>query len=242
MRALIIQHVAGEGPGLLYDLLAAGGWKIELQCMDQPKAELPSKLKGYDCFIILGGPMGAYEEDTYPYLYQVQELVRQAAATRTPTLGICLGGQLIARALGATVGPNRVKEIGWYPLELTLLGRNSPLFAGMPQQFPVFQWHEDTFALPAGASLLARGKGCINQAFVYAECLWALQFHPEVTPAMVREWTQLYRDELLEFGGPLAGKTVMRKTGKLWGEMSSTRERFLKNLLALLRGDSSGRS
>lgn len=242
MRALIVQHVADEGPGLLHDLLAAGGWETEIQCMDQPQAALPPALKGYDCFIILGGPMGAYEEDAYPYLCQVQELVRQAAATRTPTLGICLGGQLIARALGAAVGPNRVREIGWYSLKLTLSGQNSPLFAGMPQQFPVFQWHGDTFALPVGASRLAWGETCINQAFVYADCLWALQFHPEVTPAMVGEWTRLYRDELLEFGGPLAGETIMRETARLWEEMASPRERFLENLLALLRRSRSRRS
>lgn len=236
MRSLIIQHVKCEGPGLLEETLLGRGWSIDLRCMDDPGAALPPDLEGYDSLVVLGGPMGAYEEEVYPYLYKVQNLIREAAAVSKPTLGICLGAQLVARALGAHVGPNRVKEIGWYPLELTPDGQESPLFAGLGAVFPVFQWHGDTFDLPVGARLLARGESCVNQAFVYADCLWALQFHLEVTPSMVSEWSGLYREELVEFGGPGAADRMVDETARRWEEMLPVRERFLHNIECILRG------
>jgi len=139
LRVLIVQHVACEGPGLLADALLKDGWELDLRCMDAPGAILPGKFDGYRALVILGGPMGAYEEETYPYLRRVQELIREAVAGRVPTVGICLGGQLIARAFGAEVKPNPVKEIGWYPVRVTPEGKAAPLFAGLPREFTVFQ-------------------------------------------------------------------------------------------------------
>lgn len=219
---------------MLRDILERKRWEIDIRCMDSPGVALPDSLKDYTAFAILGGPMGAYEEEDYPYLYRVQELIREAVSIRMPTLGICLGGQLIARALGAHVRPNRVKEIGWYPVHLTKEGQAAPLLAGLPPEFPVFQWHGDTFALPDGAVLLATGQTCTNQAFVYKDCIWALQFHLEVTPTMIGHWAGAYASELEEFGGLGAARELVLETLEKWNSMQAVREQFLDNIEVVL--------
>ncbi|PKM76056.1 MAG: GMP synthase [Firmicutes bacterium HGW-Firmicutes-15] len=236
MRLLMIQHVACEGPGLLHEVLSQRGWELDIKYMDTAGTVLPSNLDDYQAFIILGGPMGAYEEDMYPYLLKVQELVREAAKSKMPTIGICLGGQLIARALGSDVGPNRVKEIGWSPVRLLPEGKASSLFDGLPSSFSVFQWHQDTFALPDGAVLLVKGETCENQAFVYGDNIWALQFHLEVTPDMIRHWADVYSDELIQYGGPGAASRLIRNTQARWESMEPWRKLFLNNLLDILKG------
>jgi len=235
MRLLMIQHVACEGPGLLEKELIDRGWEMDIRCMDSPGVELPDNLDDYQAFIILGGPMGAYEEGRYSYLFKVQELVRDAVIKQIPTIGICLGGQLIARALGADVGPNPTKEIGWSPVRLLPEGKANPLFSDLPAILSVFQWHGDTFALPEGAVLLAAGEVCENQAFVYAGNIWALQFHLEVTPTMVETWSEIYHNELTHFGGPGAAARLARNTEARWEGMRPWREQFLKNLAAILQ-------
>jgi GMP synthase-like glutamine amidotransferase len=235
MRLLMIQHVACEGPGLLLEMLDQKGWEIDIRYMDTEGNCLPGQLKDYQAFIILGGPMGAYEEERYPYLLKVQELVREAAESKIPTIGICLGGQLIARALGAEVGPNRVKEIGWSPVRLLPEGKVSSLFSGLPSAFSVFQWHQDTFSLPEGAVLLVTGETCENQAFVYGDNIWALQFHLEVTPDMIKNWAEVYEDELVQFGGPGAASRLIRNTQASWETMESRSKVFLNNLVDALK-------
>lgn len=241
VQTLVIQHVACEGPGLLQEALEQKGWQLDIRCMDDPEAVLPENLDSFDAFVILGGPMGAYEEEVYPYLRQVQALIRQAVSGRLPTLGICLGAQLIARALGAKVAPNPVKEIGWYEVNLTPAGLLVPLFVGMPPSFPVFQWHGDTFALPAGSFQLARGEACANQAFVYGASTtggyaWGLQFHLEVTPSMVEQWASFYVKELTEFGGAGLAEAMLQETREIWERTQPWREQFLINLEQVLRG------
>lgn len=236
MRLLMIQHVSCEGPGLLQDMLEQNGWETDIRCMDIPGITLPENLNGYDAFIILGGPMGAYEEKRYPYLYTVEDLVLEAAAKDIPTIGICLGGQIIARSLGAEVTPNPVKEIGWSLIKILDQGKASRLFQGSPDYLSVFQWHGDTFALPEGAVLLASSEQCQNQAFVYNDHIWALQFHLEVNPDMIQNWSEVYRDELIAFAGPGAPARMMRNTLARWQEKDSYREHFLNNLAAILQG------
>jgi GMP synthase-like glutamine amidotransferase len=234
LQALIIQHVLCEGPGLLYPALSAAGWELDLRVMSEGGVVLPNSLEGYQALIILGGPMGAYEEERYPYLYQVENLIRDAYAQKIPTLGICLGAQIIARAMGAWVGPNTVKEIGWSKVYLTPEGKDFWLFEGLPKELWVFQWHGDTFALPSGATLLAEGVDCKNQAFLLGDSLLALQFHLEVTPEMVDEWCRVYRDELVEFGGPGFAEKLSEETKRRFEEDRKIRERFLENLLLFL--------
>ncbi|HPF20171.1 MAG TPA: type 1 glutamine amidotransferase [Syntrophomonas sp.] len=235
MRLLVIQHVSAEGLGLFHDPLMARGWELDIRCMDMAGVSLPDNLAGYQAFIILGGPMGAYEENIYPYLYKVEELVREAATNNLPTVGICLGGQIIARALGAEVCPNPEKEIGWSHISILGEGKSSPLFLGLPDELPVFQWHGDTFSLPTGAVLLATSTVCRNQAFLYNDHIWALQFHLEVNPTMIDHWSVLYENELSEFAGTDAAAVLSRDTRERWDSMQTGREQFLANLLRLLQ-------
>lgn len=138
MQALVVQHVACEGPGLLQDVLVGKGWGLDIRCMDQPGANLPESVGNHDAFVILGGRWELTRKRVILIFSGVQELIREAVALRLPALGICLGGQLIARALGAKVEPNPVKEIGWYKVRLTSAGRLVPLFTGMPPELLVF--------------------------------------------------------------------------------------------------------
>jgi len=230
----MIQHVACEGPGLLEPELINKGWQLDVRCMDTPEIKLPDNLNDYQAFIILGGPMGAYEEGRYPYLFKVQELIREAVLKHIPTVGICLGGQLIARALGADVGPNFIKEIGWSPVRMLPAGEANRLFSNLPSMLSVFQWHGDTFALPKGAVLLASGEACQNQAFLYADHVWALQFHLEVTPAMIANWSEIYENELVNYGGPGAPALLNLNTQARWEAMQPWREQFLSNLCEIL--------
>ncbi|WP_017873959.1 glutamine amidotransferase-related protein [Candidatus Caldatribacterium saccharofermentans] len=240
MRILVIQHVAIEDLGLLGAAFQQRGFEVDIRLMEDPQVFLSPSVKPYGALVILGGPMGAYEEDRYPYLFQVERLIREAYHAGLPTLGVCLGGQLIARAFGAWVGPSMVKEIGWYRIRLTEEGKSSPLFAGLPDDFFVFQWHGDTFALPKGAVLLASGDSCRNQAFVYGERIFALQFHLEVTEAMVALWSEVYREELLRFGGAAFPERLREETKRRFEEDRDIRRRFLENLCWVIAGGSRG--
>jgi len=234
VRQLIIQHIECEGPGLLEPLLLSRNCSLDIRRMDKPDTMVPADLSPYQGIIILGGPMSAYEEDRYPYLIQVQQLVREALAQKIPTIGICLGAQLIARALGAEVRPNQVKEIGWGHVCLSTAGQADPMFAALPEKLAVFQWHGDTFDLPEDATLLAYGDWCHNQAFVVQDCIWGLQFHLEVTPAMIARWVELYEDELIEYAGPGAAMRLIRNSLYRWDGMQIWRDQFLNNLVSLL--------
>ncbi len=148
----------------------------------------------FQAVICLGGPMNVYEEETYPFLKAEDDFIRRVVADGIPFLGICLGGQLLAKAVGGRVTRNPVKEIGWHAIELDQPGQRDPLFAGLPDRLPVFQWHGDTFALPSGAVRLARSDICQNQAFRFGfgGIAYALQFHLEVTPTMIDQWVRQY--------------------------------------------------
>jgi len=241
LRALVVQPEASVGPGLLGEVLTQKGWELDIRCMDAAGTVLPKHLTGYDAYVILGGFMSTYEEDSYPYFLQVQQLIREAVAARIPTVGICLGGQLIARAFGAHVGPNPVKEVGWYRVHLTKAGQAAPIFTGLPRRFPVFQWHGDTFALPQGAVMLAGGETCFNQVFVYQNCVWALQFHPEVTPAIIAEWARMSPQDIAESGRYGDAETLLQDTRARWESTRPWREQFLNNIEAVLRNEASPR-
>lgn len=234
MKALVVQNVDIEGPGLLQPEMEKAGWQLDIRLMDQPGAVLPTDLNGYKAMIILGGPMNVYEEILYPHLRQVDQLIKDASQKDLPVMGICLGGQLISKALGAPVTRNPVKEIGWYTLRLTADGIKSPLFEGLPEEIPVFQWHGDTFGLPEGASHLAMTVDCANQAFSVGGRIFALQFHLEITPEIIQNWAKVYAEEIDEFGGPGAAVRMADETEARWGEYEKAAAQFLKNWVRIL--------
>ncbi len=193
MKSLIIKHVDIEGPGLVESFLNQKRIPYQVLCLDSD-ARLP-KLEGFTHVVILGGPMNVYEEDHYPFLREEDLFIKEAIQRGKFVLGICLGAQLIAKALGAKVFKASLKEIGWYDILLTMIGSKDPLFSNLPKTFPVFQWHGDTFEIPKGGKLIATSTSVPHQAFRYGDNAYGLQFHLEVTEKMIKEWMETYEEE-----------------------------------------------
>jgi GMP synthase-like glutamine amidotransferase len=179
MRIHYFQHVPVEGLGSIGRWIRDRGYHLTGTRLYQ-NDPVPH-IEGTDLLIVMGGPMGVHDEDRFPWLAVEKRLIEKAVSRGKAVLGICLGAQLIADVLGAEVYPNRTREIGWFPIELTEAGRSSPLFGFLPDRLEVFHWHGDTFDLPAGAVHIARSEACIHQAFVYNERIIGLQFHLEST-------------------------------------------------------------
>ncbi|MGA2798418.1 MAG: gamma-glutamyl-gamma-aminobutyrate hydrolase family protein [Thermoguttaceae bacterium] len=184
---LILRHVPHESAGTLENALATA--HLEFQYLDLFH-EYPGSL---DCgqylgLVVLGGPMNVDEVQKHPFLGDDIRWIRQTVEAGIPMLGICLGSQLLAKAFGARVYPGRIKEIGWYPLELTIAAAEDRLFAGCGPNLTVFQWHGDTFDLPPGAVHLAQSPLCRNQAFRIGPSAYGLQFHIEMTVEMIEDW------------------------------------------------------
>jgi len=184
MRVLVFRHVPFEDIGLISRTCDERNVEVNYADLYRPDAALPD-VSAYDALIFLGGPMSV--NDDLAYLAREMEWIREAVAQGRPVLGICLGAQLIARAMGAAVCSNRAKEIGWYELRFTGAAEEDPLFQGLARE-TVFHWHGETFDLPPGAELLASSDLCRNQAFRLGDRVYALQFHLEVTPDMIADW------------------------------------------------------
>lgn len=234
-RALVVQHVDIEGPGRLEEWLAAAGWELDVRRLDAG-ARLPPTMAGHAALVVLGGFMSVHDRGAYPHLAQTEELLRQAVALDLPVLGLCLGGQLLAAALGGRVTRNPVPEIGASRVTLTEEGRADPLFAGCPPELPVFQWHGETFStLPAGGALLATSPACRHQAFRVGRRAYGLQFHFEVTEEMVAAWARAYADELARARG-LAPAALVAEYRRAAGEVAAAGELLGRNLQRLLGG------
>jgi len=185
MRVLAFRHVPIEHLGRIEPELQRRAIGIDFADLYLPGAEVPDPAQ-YDGLIFMGGPMSV--NDSLPYLEQESRWIARAVEAGRPVLGVCLGAQLIAKALGARVYPNAVKEIGWFDIDLTGEGTTDPLFAGAGPRETVFQWHGETFDLPRGARWLAASPACRHQAFRVGANAYALQFHLEVTPQMITDW------------------------------------------------------
>jgi GMP synthase-like glutamine amidotransferase len=194
---LIVKHVDIEGPGLIEDRLRQE--KIPYQILTLESGLHLPKLDNFTHIVILGGPMNVYEEDQYPFLREEDLFIKEAIQRGKSILGICLGAQLIAKALGARIFKAPVKEIGWCDVSLTRIGSIDPFFSQLPRTFSVFQWHGDTFEIPHSAVLIATSSLVPHQAFRYGDNAYGLQFHLEVTQEMIREWMETYEEE---FEGP----------------------------------------
>jgi GMP synthase (glutamine-hydrolysing) len=156
------------------------------------------KIADIDWLVVMGGPMNIYEDDKYSWLTPEKRFIEQAITANKTVVGICLGAQLIADVLGATVYQGRYKEIGWFPIRLTKAAQDLAIFDALPPEFTVFHWHGDTFDLPEGAIQLAYSEACQNQAFIYGQNVLALQFHLESTQESVQQIIENCANELLE--------------------------------------------
>ena len=232
MKSLIVQNESIVGPGLIQSAMETAGWELDIRVMDKPGSVLPDTLNPYRALVILGGSMSANDEGVYPHLKKVCGLLQEAYEKDLPTLGSCLGGQLMAKALGASVMRNPVKEIGWFKLRLSADGLKSRLFGGIPEEFLVFHWHKDTFALPPCSTLLASTPSCAHQACSLGSNSYALQFHLEITPEIIKKWIHAWSDELQEENGFGAVENVIQKTGSIWSTYRQLANQILKNWLA----------
>jgi GMP synthase (glutamine-hydrolysing) len=186
VKALIYTHHPDEGAGLLKDILMERGWEVkEAKLWNGEPIPEP---RSFHLLILMGGPMSVHDEDAYSFLLEEKQFVRRWVGGRNPTLGICLGAQLIANCLGARVYRGDKEELGWYEMTVSKEGKNDPLVRGFPQRFPVFQWHSETFDLPEGAILLATAQDYPHQAFRFKDMTYAFQFHLEVTEEMLHTW------------------------------------------------------
>lgn len=184
-EVLAIRHVAFEDLGLLAPLLEERGHRV--RTLEAPSDALDAvDPLAPALVVVLGGPIGAEDDAEHPFLRHEAALLERRLRAERPVLGICLGAQLLARALGARVGPSPEKEIGWAPVELTAAGRRGPL--RHLEATPVLHWHGDAFELPAGAVPLASTKGCPQQAFAWGETALALQFHAEAAGPPLERW------------------------------------------------------
>jgi len=174
--------------GLLGEILQERGLPCDVVNVEQ--ATLPDPTS-YDAIIALGGPQHVYDIDKHHYFIQEKALIRRAIEHDIPFLGICLGGQLLAAALGGSVSHHTLTEIGFYDVPLTAAGQQDPLFIGLPGYQKVFHWHEDAFELPPQSTLLATNKTTSNQAFRYGSHAYGLQYHIELNSELFDLWLEL---------------------------------------------------
>jgi GMP synthase (glutamine-hydrolysing) len=207
---VVIRHVEHEHVGTIAAALRLA--RLDYRYIDVYRGDpVPRSADGLGGLILMGGPMGVYEADRYPFLSEEMNLIREANKAGVPVLGICLGSQLIAGAMGARVYPGHQKEIGWYPVEV--VAREDELTRDLRWSFMALHWHGDTFDLPSGAARLFRSQLYENQGFRWGRNVCAIQFHFEITTAMIEDWLadQGCRQEIASVPG-LDAETIRRQT------------------------------
>ena len=193
MRAHYLQHVPFEGLGSIEAWLRSAGYAIS--CTPFYSSTVLPSVEDIDFLVVMGGPMSVNDEADYPWLVEEKEFIRQFIATGKPVVGICLGAQLIACAMGGAVFANKEKEIGWFPIT-SVDSRGADIFR-FPESMTVFHWHGETFSLPPGSIRIAESAGCENQAFQLGNNVVGLQFHLETTPQSAQDIVANCSDELV---------------------------------------------
>ena len=193
MRAHYLQHVPFEGLGSIESWLERSGYEITRTPFFESD-DLPD-MDAIDLLVVMGGPMSVNDETQFPWLVKEKEFVRLAIERGKPVLGVCLGAQLVASAMGSPVYPNRLKEIGWFPVH-GVPAQDGSVFS-FPPSVEAFHWHGETFDLPPGVVRIARSEGCENQGFQLGRSVIGLQFHLETTPESARSLVSHCRDELV---------------------------------------------
>ncbi|HMK64184.1 MAG TPA: type 1 glutamine amidotransferase [Thermodesulfobacteriota bacterium] len=206
--ALILQHTSIERGGLYETVLEEEDWALDVRPL-YSGSSLPASLADYGMILVLGGPMSANDEAEFPFLKEETFFIRKAIKIGYPVLGVCLGAQLMAKALGAGIYPGPHKEIGWYWLNQTPAARIDPLFGMLDPYFLVFQWHGETFDLPTEAVCLAGNQAYPHQAFRYGNLAYGLQFHMEITKPMLKNWISSWAEEITEARPKVTGQGIM---------------------------------
>jgi GMP synthase-like glutamine amidotransferase len=238
MRILVLQHAKPEHPGAFRRYLAGDGH--EWLAVELDAGETPPSLDGFDALWVMGGPMDVWEEDKHPWLAGEKALIREAVAERRlPFLGLCLGHQLLACALGGDCGKAAAAEVGVLPVRLTADGAASPFFDGVPEVLPCLQWHgAEVTRPPAAAMVLARSPDCAVQAMSWGTRALAMQFHLEVEPDTVANWTALpaYRAALEATFGAEGTARLQADCAARMAEFNAVAERVYRNWMRAAAG------
>ncbi len=231
LRVLVLQHLPVEHPGTVGASLREGGCEVVTVELDH--GERIGDLEAFGLMVVMGGPMDVWEEDDHPWLRPEKEAIRRwVRELERPFLGICLGHQLLADALGGAVGPMTAPEVGLAPVHITRAGADDPLFAGIPSPVCGLQWHgSEVTRLPEDAVTLAANESCAVQAFRVGERAWGLQFHVEVGRDTVAEWASVptYREALADAGVDQDGfaSAVAERLGPMERLSRTITERFM---------------
>ena len=239
MRLIVLQHLELEGPGRIAPLARARGWDVEIRHLYRGDA-VPQRLAPGEILVVMGGPMGVGDigDPRWPFLAAEVAALAALLPTGAAVLGICLGAQLMAHALGARVAPLMIgdppvrhREVGWGAV--SLIGQD-PVLAGMPAALDVLHWHGDAFALPTDATRLASTLACPEQMFRFGRRAFALQFHLEVEPDEIARWTREDADFVLAANGSGGGARILADTARIQPRQQATADRLINNLLDAL--------
>jgi GMP synthase-like glutamine amidotransferase len=238
MRILVFQHLPVEHPGTFRDFWRERGCEWHAVELDEG-GEIP-ELEGFDLLIVMGGPQDVWQEDIHPwFVAEKAAICRWVRELGRPYLGICLGHQLLAEALGGRVGLMTKPEVGLADVELTPEGRDDPLFSGFGDTMQTFQWHgAEITELPSDAVVLARNAACAVQAMRWGEHAYGLQYHVEITPVTVTEWeaNPAYKASLQQALGPVEAARLNDTVRPRLAEFRSTAQRINDNFLNIYAG------
>ncbi|MGH7897683.1 MAG: glutamine amidotransferase-related protein [Candidatus Binatia bacterium] len=236
-KLLVLQHVPYEILGTLDPKLRGSGFRIRYVNFGRDPHARPS-LDGYRGLVILGGPMNVDQVAQHPHLATEIELIRDAVDRGVPILGICLGAQLIAKALGAEVRAGERKEIGWHDVSLTDEGKKDPLIGHLGERQRVFQWHGDVLDLPSGAVHLASSERCTHQAFRVGTNVYGLQFHLEADESLIERWLGVpeLRHDIESATEPIDPRDIRRETHERIRHLAPIADRVFDGFIGVLGG------
>jgi GMP synthase-like glutamine amidotransferase len=243
MRVLSLIHGVNAHAGVFGDAVRGAGH--ELHQASFALGQSPTQPVGeHDAVMVFGGSMNTHEEDAHPWLRQEKAAINEALEAGLPVFGVCLGSQLLSEALGGDVERSDVPEIGWYDVELTPEAADDPIFGGLPQRFPTYQWHSYCSSLPPGGVELARNDVCM-QAYRVGERMWGIQFHAEVTRENAEVWISRYdTDPAAVAAGfdPEAARAELGERIEDWNEIGRTLAGGFVAQAEALRGAPAGRA
>ncbi len=224
MRVLSVSHGPTVHGGVFDDEATRAGHTLERWSV--PLGSAPHEPEAYDAVMVFGGSMHPDQDEHFPWLQREAEFLRGVLGAGVPALGVCLGAQLLARAAGAWVGPAETSEVGWYEVELTAQGGEDPVLGTLPARTQTFQWHHYTYAVPEGGAELAASDAC-TQAFRLGSA-WGIQFHAEVTSAMIEAWVSEDGHDL-----PMPPAELLTETEARIGEWNAQGRRLATAFLEL---------